>query len=345
MSASMAGTHLFGDNWSSLRPMRASIGPANRRSMNQNTRTNLAFPSVNWLANATPSGTVDGVTRNIGLGPPGVLLSPTPDAMALIPGSFNGVHEFFANFAGTPATRYTFSVYARNAGNWILRMSLENTGFGANTQVAYFNLAVPEGGIPNQTAGALASIQPVGGNWFRCALTAMTLAGAVAPFVANLQCAQVSPFTNTTGNSVNGTWVWGQQIEVGAPVSGLIPTSAAAQGRSAWMTRPVNPVGGQPMIVSATGLGATGGASVFGDGASGDILLFVGVGAALNGTVRLDFAAGDPPAGANGFSVFADFPVIISAPPGPFNIVWTMPAQPRVSSRPMHIHYEWNISQ
>ena len=195
-------------------------------------RTNLTFPSTNWRANATASGSVDGVTQNAGVAPDG-----TSAAMALIPGSFSGVHQYFpGGFAGVVSTTYTYSVFLKAAGMAFCYIELANSGFTGTTQNAQFNLA---SGTIDLQSGTSGTIQNVGGGWYRCSVTA-TSAASAGTYIANLRPGATGGayIGATTGNAVDGVWAWGNHVEAGAKASSYIPTTSAAA------TRPVDIVGG-----------------------------------------------------------------------------------------------------
>jgi hypothetical protein len=188
-------------------------------------RTNLSFPSTNWLAGSVPGGSVDGITQNVGAG-----LSGVNNAMALIPGAFSGVHQFFTTFGGAPSTTYTYSLYAKPAGMSFLYMELGNTGFTATGQTGIFNLSA--GIVDSQTAGAAARIQSIGGGWFRCSIVATSSAGG-GVYLTNLRPGADGTigFAVSTGNNVNGVWVWGQQVETGTFPTSYIPTTSGEVAR------------------------------------------------------------------------------------------------------------------
>jgi len=223
----------------------------------EDARTNLAFPSTNWKANATASSSVEGVVQNVGVSPSGA-----NDAMAFIPGAFNALHWQYSTFTGAVNTTYTLSVFAKAAGLNFFWIRLDNTGFSGVEQWASFNLST---GVIDSQSGTSARIQSVGNGWYRCAVTATSNATAGATYIAELAPMPVGGFiTSNTGNNVSGTWVWGGQIEVGAFASSYIPTTSAAVARAAeFMSMPAsgwyNPTAGSLAVEVIYG-GTNGGA-------------------------------------------------------------------------------------
>jgi hypothetical protein len=200
-------------------------GGVSRGLLIEEARTNIAFPSTNWLAGSVPSGSVDGITQNVGTAPSGAAT-----AMALIPGAFSAVHQFFTTFGGAPGTPYVYSLYAKPVGMNFIYMELGNTGFTGTGQSATFNLS--NGTIDSQSAGAAATIRLIGGGWYRCSINATSSAGA-GTYVSNIRPGATNTIGGSvsTGNNVDGVWVWGQQVEVGTFPTSYIPTTSGAAAR------------------------------------------------------------------------------------------------------------------
>lgn len=189
--------------------------------------SNIAVPSTNYLSNASPSGSVDGVTQNIGGAPDG-----TSSAMALINGTFSAVHQYFSGVSGAASTIYTHSVYCKAAGYNFVVVSLQGTAFGANAQSASFNLS--NGTVDVASANGFQNIQSVGNGWYRCSVQATSLssAGNYFPVVQPFPISGGGTGTSTTGDGVNGIWVWGRQVEVNLFASSYIPTVGTAVTRA-----------------------------------------------------------------------------------------------------------------
>jgi hypothetical protein len=204
-------------------------------------RTNIQFPSVNWSTGQPANGSQDGITLNVGVSPTGA-----NNAMAFIPGAFSGVHQFYGVPALPASTTYTYSVFCKAAGMNFVQLALENSGFAP--QYGCFNLQA--GTVDRQSANGSALIRAVGGGWYRCSVTATTT--ATPPSVNNIYPSAVGNQNGaflSTGDNVNGIWVFGQQVEAGAFATSYIPTTAATVTRAqddctilpanmAWFTAP-----------------------------------------------------------------------------------------------------------
>ena len=190
----------------------------------EDSRVNSLFPSANWGAAQTPSNSVDGITQNVGVSPSGA-----SDAMACIPGTFSGVHQFYRVFSGAVNTTYVYSVYLKAAGMNYATVGLENSAF-VPAQTATFNLAT--GTVDTQNSQATAAIQAVGGGWYRCSVIATSLASGTNAYVANIKPGFAGGIINvSTGDSVNGVWAWGNQVEAGTYLTSLITTTTVAVTR------------------------------------------------------------------------------------------------------------------
>ena len=190
----------------------------------EEARTNLTVPSTNWGTTHPPSNSVDGITWNVGISPSG-----GNDAMSLIPGMFNSVHQFFVIFGGAVNTTYTYSVYVKPMGLPHLYMELANSGFDPNSQGAVFDLI--NGVVITQSPNGSAQIHRCANGWFRCSVTATSNATGGA-YVSNLRPTYTDDNPGFTGNGTDAAWVWGNQVEAGAFATSYIPTTAAAVTRA-----------------------------------------------------------------------------------------------------------------
>jgi hypothetical protein len=193
----------------------------------EEARTNVDFPSANWLANATVSTSVDGVVQNAGSAP-----DASGAAMKLIPSGTSGFHQWFNGFSASVNTTYTASMHVKPAGYGYVLFQLTNTGFTQHS--VYFDLT--NGTIAQQDAGANGMIRPFGDGWYRISVTATTVASAgtyIVSIWAFDTLANLLTFTPFAGDMTKGILVWGSQVEAAASASSLIPTTSGAVTRAA----------------------------------------------------------------------------------------------------------------
>jgi len=170
--------------------------------------TNAAWTKTNFTNTATIDVSPDG-TQNASL-------------MALT--STNSNHTL-SQAATLTAASYTLSVYAKAYGSTYPFVQLAaSSGIYCN-----FDLS---GGTAGTPSSGTASIQSVGNNWYRCALTFTGTAASYTLSVnyANLITATFQP--SVAGNGFNGYLVWGAQVELAPSATSYIATVASATTRT-----------------------------------------------------------------------------------------------------------------
>jgi hypothetical protein len=187
-------------------------------------RTNLftyssEFDNAIWIKNG---GTI---LANTVIAPDGTL---NADKVLPISGS-NTVYEVISVTSGTS---YTFSVYAKMAGNRYVVM--RNTFAGLSADNLSFDLL--DGVVQRNVSGVTATITPVGNGWYRCSSSWSAGATGASNFQIKTGSEAVATTSSTLAGSYNGfdgIYIWGAQLEAGAFATSYIPTVASQVTRSA----------------------------------------------------------------------------------------------------------------
>lgn len=185
----------------------------------EEARTNLLQRSAEFDDAYWSKGSAS-VTANAALAPDG-----TMTADYCVPNAGTALHYVARGGWALAATPYTFSVYAKpGPTNIALVLALESP----STRRATFNFDTGTvSGIVG--AGTTATMTPVGGGWYRCALTIPDGTGVTTSSM------YFSIYGTSNQDGVNGTYYWGAQLEAGSFgfATSYIPTTSAAVTRNA----------------------------------------------------------------------------------------------------------------
>ena len=181
-------------------------------------RTNICLQSntfnTTWL---TLNGTV---TANAATSPDG-----TNNAWKLNETSANSASHGIYQQLTIGTGNYTWSVYAK-AGE---RSWLQFIAYSSSTNYfTWFNLA--NGTVGTNAAGTTASIQDVGGGWYRCSVSRSTSAGTS---YAQIFTANADNNGSYAGDPTKGIYIYGCQVEAGSFPTSYIGTTTSSVTRSA----------------------------------------------------------------------------------------------------------------
>jgi hypothetical protein len=204
----------------------------NRGILVEEARTNLLLRSTEF-DNASWTKSNVSVTANAIAAPDG---TTTADKAIAATGSVNPL--LYTQTTLTAAS-YTVSVYAKAAELTWLAIRFDP----ATTKYSWFDLA--NGVVGTVDATHTATITALANGWYRCTVTAT---GTVATWFSVITPTTANNVSTYTGNSVNGIYIWGAQLEAGAFATSPIITTGAAGTRGADAPR-LTVVGGEKTVI------------------------------------------------------------------------------------------------
>jgi hypothetical protein len=186
------------------------------------TRTNLALRSEE-IDNATWTKTGMSVSANS-------LAVPLADSAifdTIIESGTSALHNASQSITISVGVIYTFSVYAKIAsGSRQLTLNATSTAFGT-AQSCRFDST---GAVIASSGGSSASVQDLGGGFYRFVMTTIAATGTGGVF--RLVLSNGSGNTPTyTGDGTSGWYVFGVQVEAGSSVSDYKATAGSAVTR------------------------------------------------------------------------------------------------------------------
>jgi hypothetical protein len=188
----------------------------------EGARTNLLTGSADFTATYWATATNVVVTADNTTSPDG-----TSNADRLADNTTTNVaHSISRNYTFT-AGAHTLSVYVkRNDHRWFRLLCFDGT------TNFYANFDLLNGVVGNKHASATSTITAAGNGWFRCTLTATTVAAAGSAQIVMLASNATDVPSTYTGTGTT-LWLFGAQLEAASTASSYIPTTTTALLRGA----------------------------------------------------------------------------------------------------------------
>jgi hypothetical protein len=205
----------------------------NRGILVEEARTNLLLRSTEFDNGAVWAASRATITANATTAPDG---SVTADK--LVENSSTNTHRVYqaVSKAGS-SIQYTASMFFKAAERTFahLRMtdSIEDDRAGVGINLSTGEVGTPYVGGGSPFTSVSASSQALVDGWYRLTLTATTDTDTTVQVWAFTADGLTSASCSTVGNSVNGVFVWGAQLEAGAFATSPIITTGAAGTRGA----------------------------------------------------------------------------------------------------------------
>jgi len=192
-------------------------------------RTNLVLSSEDFTNVAYWNNSNTTNTANQTISPNGTLTADRVNGNAV-----NTFHRIYRSTSISASTSYTFSVYVKADTLGFIQLALNN-GFTTNYLLStYANFNLTTGVVSQSGNGATAKIESLGNDWYRCSITATSLAGATSgEYNINLiNSGTLTAFQSWAGTTSDSVYLWGAQLEAGAYATSYIPTTSASVTRN-----------------------------------------------------------------------------------------------------------------
>jgi hypothetical protein len=186
-------------------------------------RTNLLLRSEEF-DNATWTKTRSTITANTTTSP-----NNTTTADKLVEDINFGSHDCQQSVAMTTGLSYTFSTYAKISENRYMILRFFSGGAFTTNSIVQFDLL--NGTATNSVTfpASAFSITNVGNGWYRCTITQTT--SSTANGNCGIQMSKDGITSSYQGNGIDGIFLWGAQVELGAYSTTYIPTTTATVTR------------------------------------------------------------------------------------------------------------------
>ena len=188
----------------------------------EGARTNLCLQSQDLATTWTTSNIT--ISTNQTTAPDG-----TATADAVLEAATTTTHFVNQIITISASTTYTTSVFVKGLNRtWC---AVEMIGVDAAGRFAYFNLS-GAGAVGTTSGTTSTNIKAYSNGWYRCTIVADSGVGAGAGAV-RVYSASADNTVTFLGNTSNGVYAWGAQLEAGSFASTYIPTTTASVTRNA----------------------------------------------------------------------------------------------------------------
>ena len=180
----------------------------------------------NLLTYSASFGSVGTVVAAAATGSASTAPDGTTTATLFVPDTTTAEHRGTISFTSSALT-YTFSMFLKYSGKQFAQFS-----WNASQTSDYANFDLVNGTVTAGTNSG-ATITPCGSGWYRCTMTSTlsVFAGGVA--VYSVTSGSSGRQTTSLGDSVNGFYIWGHQLETGSVATSYIPTTTTSLSRVA----------------------------------------------------------------------------------------------------------------
>ena len=157
------------------------------------------------------------ITANAAAAPDG-----TTTADLLSEDTTTNSHPVYQSLAGlSSGTTYSLSVYLKAGARSQVEIDLGSAAFATN----FYGLYDLSLGTVTTGGGAIGSITAVGNGWYRCTLTATSVAAGLGTWYI---CPRLAGATSYLGTGATALYLWGAQFEAASTPTAYIPTTSSS---------------------------------------------------------------------------------------------------------------------